>query len=369
MIDLRLAIKGLYLAVRNAALSLCIRPRKAAHPDPGKVQKILAVRLDRIGDMVVSEPALRTLHELFPRARLTVLTRPETLPLLRAVPWIDEVLVYGGFFKTAAGLRRQRFSLAIDLLMDYTLKTALLVRLSNAAVTAGFDIAGRGRVFSIAVKPAQPGLKMYQHTLELVRQIAAQFGIRGPTGDRQPHLILCEDQKRFKDDFYRKNSLEGRMCIGIHPGAKFPSQRWQPEKFVELGDRICAAGAKVILIASRPEQALAEGISAAMKSKPVVSIGLPLDKTVALISGMRIFVCNNSGPLHIAAALGVSTVSTMGPTDPVLWAPAGEKAVVIRRELSCSPCNRAVCAVHECLGSITVSELWQAVQGQLARAK
>ncbi len=99
-----------------------------------------------------------------------------------------------------------------------------------------------------------------------------------------------------------------------------------------------------------------------MRNKPVLAVGLTLDKLAGLIAVLRIMAANNSGPLHIAAALGVSTVSTMGPTAPEFWQPQGKNHVVIRRDLPCSPCDRAFCRGHECLESISVEEMEQAVK-------
>jgi ADP-heptose:LPS heptosyltransferase len=87
---------------------------------------------------------------------------------------------------------------------------------------------------------------------------------------------------------------------------------------------------------------------------------------MALLSRCDLLVCNNSGPMHIAAALKVSTVSMIGPTVTPLWLPYGENNIVINKALSCSPCNRAVCKEHQCMTSITVDEVLEAVKTQIA---
>jgi ADP-heptose:LPS heptosyltransferase len=108
-------------------------------------------------------------------------------------------------------------------------------------------------------------------------------------------------------------------------------------------------------------------MSAIMQEKPEILIGLSLDRLTALISLLGLLVCNNSGPLHIACAVKTPTVSTMGPTEPELWWPAGEENVVIRRELPCSPCGKAVCASHDCMNLISVDEMLNAVSLQIKR--
>jgi ADP-heptose:LPS heptosyltransferase len=84
---------------------------------------------------------------------------------------------------------------------------------------------------------------------------------------------------------------------------------------------------------------------------------------------VELFIGNNSGPLHLAAALGKSTVSAMGPTDSRLWAPAGEGHIVLKKEVSCSPCNRPVCEDHRCMKLITVDEMFEAASLEIERIK
>jgi ADP-heptose:LPS heptosyltransferase len=98
-------------------------------------------------------------------------------------------------------------------------------------------------------------------------------------------------------------------------------------------------------------------------------IGLPLDKVAALIALLKLFIANNSGPLHIACALNVPTVSTMGPTNPFLWWPQGKNHIVVKKEMDCSPCNKPKCTKHACMRSISPEEMMEAVDSQITRIK
>ena len=114
-------------------------------------------------------------------------------------------------------------------------------------------------------------------------------------------------------------------------------------------------------MASADEEDAVRGLIGLMKIKPCVVLGFSLDKAAAIIYQSSIFIGNNSGLLHIAAALGRPTVSTMGPTVPWLWRPQGDNQKVIRHSLECSPCNRGVCLEHKCMELITVEEMEGAV--------
>ena len=124
--------------------------------------------------------------------------------------------------------------------------------------------------------------------------------------------------------------------------------------------------ANVILLGSSDEEGLLEAVKKSAGEDIQIFSCSDIREFMALLSRCALLVCNNSGPLHIASALKVPTVSTIGPTVTPLWLPSGENNVVIDKALSCSPCNRAVCKDHECMESITVDEVFEAVETQIA---
>jgi ADP-heptose:LPS heptosyltransferase len=156
--------------------------------------------------------------------------------------------------------------------------------------------------------------------------------------------------------------------VGIHPGGRYPSQRWPLDKFSQLADMLVKKyKAKILIVGGVGEENLVDKIQAMMQEKAVKIKGLSLDKLVALIAQMDLLICNNSGPLHIAVSLKIPTVSTMGPTDPEQWLPVGSRNLVVRHDLACSPCDLGFCRRHECMNSITVTEMEKMVSLQLDR--
>jgi len=213
---------------------------------------------------------------------------------------------------------------------------------------------------------------MSAHILAIPAAVAAAAGkpFEQPFA-AAPELKLTPGQADFARSYYTGCGIQDRdILIGIAPGGFYPSQRWPAEKFARLADQaIRRFGAKVLLAAGPHEQGLLRDIVAHMQEKPFVAAGLPLDQLAALISRMNVLVCNNSGPLHIAAGLGVPTVSTMGPTDPLLWQPQGEGQIVIRKQVPCSPCSRGSCRTHRCMEEITVEEMEEGVAGSLGKKR
>ena len=364
---LKIRIKQVYLSSRRFIIYFFIRPyfyKKEISFHDQEIKKILVVRLERIGDLIISLPALKMLRQVFTHARISVLVREKTGVLLADITDIDEVIPYRGFMQTVRQLRQRKFDLAIDPLMDYRLKTAFLVSLSGARFTAGFDIEARGYFFNLTLRPAVEKKHVSKYILDLIKVIAKYFSQADADIEvGYPKLPILE-QKRSEMKFYLKEQgieKEG-FLVGIHPGGYYSSQRWPIDKFSQLADRIAAKyKTKIIIIGSNKEDSLIEQVVSSMKEEAIKISGLTLDKLAVLISLLDIFICNNSGPLHIACAVKTPTVSTMGPTDPDLWWPQGQRHIVLRRNLFCSPCNRAKCKKHECMELISVEEMLQAV--------
>ena len=367
---IKVLLKKFYLAWRKMLLKWLFRPRPVVRIEASSLERILLIRLDRIGDFVASIPAIKAIKAIFPKAKITMLLSRSTFELAKLVPEIDEAIVYQGFFSSLSTLKDRKFNLAVDLLMDYTLKTALLANLCKAKVSSGFDIEGRGQLFDLSFAPFSQQKPMSSHLLDLSRYLA---GLSGKPAqdfrDIEPVLTLSLQSREFNQRFLKEKGIkEEELILGIAPGAKFPSQCWKEENFAWLADRLVEKyKARIIIIASKPEDQKLKRIVSLMKSTPVIASGLSLVQLAGLISVFKLMVANNSGPLHMAAALGVATVSTMGPTVPYLWWPQGKNHMVIRKDLSCSPCNRSVCRVHECLESISLEEMEKAVDTLMAR--
>ncbi len=361
-------LKNIYLALRKILLKNLVRRETAVRIDSDKVNSILVIRLDRIGDLAVSIPAIKAIKKTFPQSRLTVLLNRATIDLAELIPEIDEAIAYQGFFPSLGKLRNKKFSLVVDFLMDYTLKTAMLSYLIGAKVTLGFDIEARGQLFNASLEPSPEPKSMNKYLLDLARFLSKLAG-KEEIPDTDPVLVLTPQAQEFAREFLKEKGIKDKELIfGIAPGAKFPSQCWKEERFAQLAQSLAEKyQAKIIVIASKQEEERLSKIISLMKKQPVIAAGLPLDKLAGLISNFKIMVANNSGPLHMAAALGVATVSTMGPTVPHLWHPQGKNHIVIRRDLPCSPCNRSFCREHECMELISVEEMEKAIEVLMAK--
>jgi heptosyltransferase-2 len=343
---------SIYFILRVPLLFLVKLALPARMKKPEAIIRILVIRLDRIGDFVTSLALIKNLAVAFPGAKVDVLVRPYLADLARLDRHIDHVLVYEGFSRTARRLKANRYDIVIDPLFDYTVKTALFSLASGAPTRAGFAWGFREVLFTHAVsRAATRGKKMADVHLELLKalEIPVRFTI--------PDLEVP------------RHTSEGLLVVSVHPGGFYPAQHWPRDNFVAVIQSIIKKHKAVVrVIACAHEKDLADYIVTQVNS-PSAEAVFPgtTAELVSVLAASDVVLCNNSGPLHIAAALGVPTVSTMGPTDPVLWQPAGEKNIVIRKDLTCSPCSKAVCSHHRCLASITPEDVFQAVEDAITR--
>ncbi len=360
---MREIIKSIILAIRGLLLtiiSLFLSKAKHVFVKEG-VNSILIIRVDGIGDMILSIPAVKALRQQFPEARITVMTTETTKDLLQEAMYVDEMIVY----RKGMDLKTLNYDLAIDLLDNYALKTALISYAVNAKYRAGFDIAKRGVFFNVKA-PAPDKDKHYADAmLDLVGLLGAE------SDDRTLELDIASSAREEAVEFLRSHDIHGDdKIICIHPGAKNWTGRWLPERFAQVADQVMEKEiGRVVFVGAQYDGALIDQIKAELQGEAVFYIGHPLPNVAALIQQSDLLVCNNSGLLHVACALKTPTVSTMGPTLSKKWWPVGEQNIVLRQDLPCIGCGKGYCKIrtHECMQKITVEDMVEAIQKQLAR--
>jgi len=353
---------GIYLLARKFLLFPLLITRRTVSPLKESIKTILILRYDRIGDMVLSTPLFESLKKHIPGCRIIVLASEKNKEVIYNNPYVDEIVLYKGAVKFMLDFRQRGIDLAIDPFYTYELKSAFLAFLSGAKYRVGFEEAGREAVFNIKGPRLYPFTHMVYHLLDLLMPL----GIR--ENEAHPKIYLTEEEiGRAKNYFTQKNFKEDGLKIAVHPGAYYPSQRWPAERFAELiqkvGERF---GVRVIVFTDKAEEDLRQKIISVLGPTRVDPVhGLELRQFMAYLSQCHLLICNNTGPLHIAAGLGVPTVSIMGPTRPDLWRPFGAGHLVINKNASCSPCGRGVCGSHYCMNSVSAGEVLEMVEEQI----
>jgi len=323
------------------------------------IHRILIIRIDGIGDMVLTLPAIKALRQRFPSARITVMTTQTTKDLFQGVSYVDEVIVY----TKGMDVRALQVDLLFDFLDDYPLTTAMLAYSIKARYRVGFDVKGRGAFFNIKVSPP----RAERHYVDAMLDLVAAVGARAD--ERHPELVVNQEGQEGVAQFLRRNNI-GRedVIVSIHPGGTNWTSRWLPQRFAQVADHLAQRlHAKVIFIGAESDSNFMDEIKSTITSDVVFFIDQPLRNVIALIQKSNLLIGNNSGMLHIAGAVQTPTVSMMGPSLPKKWWPFGDRNIVLRKDLPCIGCGKGYCRTHkhECMTLITVDEVLKAVNNQL----
>lgn len=327
--------------------------------------RIAVVKLGAIGDAVNALPFVCRLRDALPRARITWVIGEPAHALLAGHRAVDEFLVVdvrrvGRWPSIARELRARRFELAIDL--QRILKSGVLTRLTGAPLRLGFDRARckeASFLFTnrrIAPNP-QAGVTVEQY-LEFA-----------------DHLGLAPSAPRFDlpDEPWRgPPPPDGRPRVCVNVGASKPANRWEPARFGELADRLAGElGAEVHLTGGPTDRAAADAaLAAARSSEPVDQVGaLSLKQSAGLIRSSQLFVGCDTGPLHVAVAVGTPVVALFGAADPRRTGPFRSPESVVSRPAPCSPCRQRVCTVagHPCMSDVTVRDVFERARALLER--
>jgi len=325
--------------------------------------------------MVMSLPAMEALRDIFPNAFIAVLARPWVTPLMEHNPAVDQVIPFqkkvGILEKTvdiiriSKTIRKMQFDLAI--LFQNAFEAALIAYLSGIKYRIGFNTDGRRFLLSHVVIKDHDLLKHHQveHYLTLLRAMGWEAKTRDPV------LTLNHEDMDFALSRLSSQGIKpDDRLIGLSPGAIFgPAKRWPPERFAVIGDWAAERwGAKTVLVGSAGEKDICKKVAQSMKNASIDLCGqTTLDEVMAVIKRCDLFVTNDSGLMHVAAALNVPTVAIFGSTDHVATGPRNPRARIVRHDLDCAPCLKRECPTHyDCMLGIEPEEVWKEMEKEMS---
>jgi len=347
---------------------------------PHQIKKILIVQVAGIGDLVLATPTLRALRDRFFQSHISLLTLPRAKELIIGSGYIDEVFTfdlkkYSSFlsflrirrFKEVLGLvkklRQEHFDMTINLYglvrKRGIIRMALLLYLIGTKYRVGRNTDGRGFFYNIKVPEDSRGSK---HEVERNLDVARVLG--ADIKDKHLEVHVSGEDDKYVSEFLRKNqALDSNLIIGFNPGAAVPSHLWGKENFARLGDKLVERYKCKIVITGGPEEIkLAYEVADLMQIKPLITTGkLIFKQSAALIKRCDLFISNETGPMHIAVAMNTPLIALLGPAS-IKYFPYGDKErfIVIKKDVSCSPCYKLRCKRHVCMELITVEEVMQA---------
>ncbi len=328
-------------------------------------ERLLVRAPNWIGDVVLSLPTLRDLRRDLPAARLTVLARPWVAELYRAVREVDEVTPSRGHAADVAALRG-RFDLAV--LLPNSFAAALVAWRAGVPERWGYATDGRGPLLtrSCRVPDSVRGRSQVYYYRAMLEGLG--LATEGP-----PDASLA-----CPGEWAAQGALllgDDGPWIGVNPGAFYGSaKRWPPERFALAADLVARRlGAKVAILGGAAERPVADAIAGQIQAPCRVLTGeTSLASLVGVLRRLRVLLTNDSGPMHLAAAVGTPLVAVFGSTDWTETAPVGGAARLVREPVHCSPCMLRECPIdHRCMTRVAadgVAEAAVALVGEPANA-
>jgi lipopolysaccharide heptosyltransferase II len=317
------------------------------------VRSILIIKLRAVGDVLLSTIVTKNLRHAFPDARLDYLTESPSVDILKGNPFVDDTLVYNrssmGGLQLIRLVRAKRYDMVIDLFGNP--RTALVTRMSGARYRVGFGFRGRAYAYNIVAAPRGGAVHNTQFNLDALEALGVAIQ------DRNIYFGFTSDDAAYVDRFLRHAALENTFLIGVNTGGGWYTKRWPLEKYAVLADLLIERyRANVVLTWGPGQYADVERVQALMRHRVFIPPDTTLPQLGALMKRCSVVVSNDSGPMHIAAAVGTPVLGIYGPTRPELQGPFGDQHLTVRREgLECLGCNLTKCPIgHPCMLELTV---------------
>ncbi len=323
--------------------------------NPSEIKKILCIKPRGIGDIVLSTIILENLQNHFPNAKIDYLTERFAKYSVANNPLVNKVLTmhkteFVG--KVAIRIRKEKYNLIIDLWSNP--RSAQITFLSGVKYRVGYAYRGRKYAYNILGTSGKGEHHSAEHNLELLKPIDVKII------SKKIHYHIGTLEKFFADDFFTENNLKDKIVFGIIPAGGWDSKRCNKEKWVE----ICKAatkefGCKILVHWGPGDESDAEFIKSNLGDECLLAPKTTLPQMASLIAKCKIVIANDSGPMHIAAALGVPTLGIFGPTDPKAHGPYSPNSdYIIKDDLDCIICNKLICPFkHECMWELDVDKV------------
>lgn len=332
------------------------------------VRRILVIRTAYVGDVLMAMPLLKPLRDGFPGASITFLTSAAAEPVLENCPYVDEVVTYSPFwfYKGTLGeyagfireFRKREFDLVIETRADIREILALVWPLT-AMYKVSYDVGGGGWALTHVVP--YPGLK---HKVEYHLDIARYLGC--PVSEVDWGVRVTDDEREKATDTLKSRGISKPFAL-VHPGSRLTLKMWSPERYAALIRKMADDGLKVALLGHPSEKDVTDVILDKSAGAVVSLVGaFDMRQLMAVIAEASLIVLNDSGPLHMAAALGTPVVAVFGPSKSVETAPYRVKSEVVEKDYPCRfRCDESSCSnvrYHGCMEDISVDDVFRAVR-------
>lgn len=328
--------------------------------------------MDRIGDVMLSTPVIKAVRDAYPQSHIAFMVRPYARDIVEGNPYLNEVIIYdkkrrdggiAGTLKFAGMLRAKKFDTAI--VLHPTSRTHLLMLLAGIPERIGYDRKWGNLLTKRIPHTKQYGLK---HEIDYTFDILRHMGIEGR--DRALYMPV----KRASEDriaaLFKDNGIGmDDIVVVINPGASCPSKRWRAEKFAGVAnDLVEKLGVRIVLISDKTDKAFGDKTASLVKKDCLnLSGNTTVSDIASILRRADLFISNDSGPVHIACAVGTPVISIFGRSDrglsPLRWGPSGNNSIAIHKDVGCDVCLAHNCRKgFRCLEAVNIGEVVTAAE-------
>lgn len=341
--------------------------------------RILLIRTDRIGDVLLSTPAIKAVRDAYPGAYIAAMVRPYAADIVKGNPYLDEVILYDkdgahkgllGSLIFAFGLRKKRFDLAVAL--HPTNRSNIIPFLAGIPERVGYDKKG-GIFLTKKLKDVKDLGEKHEleYTLDLVRRIGIE------PKDKSLFMPISPDSEAWVEELLRRQGINrSDKLLAVHPAASCVSRIWPAERFAELADRLADKYGFKVLVVSGPEPGhvkIAGDVIAKMRHSAVNLAGrTSVSRLASILKRCCLHVSTDTGPMHIASSVGAPVIVIFGRKQkglsPKRWGPIGEKSRVLHKDVGCIECLAHNCKIDfKCLKAVTVEDVMNAAKALLKK--
>jgi heptosyltransferase-2 len=330
-----------------------------------RVRKILIRGPNWVGDSVLAIPAMKAVRARFPDAEITLLVRPWVAGLFSSAPFVDKVWAeekpagLADWIRITRQMRTLEFDLA--LLLPNSFESALMMFLGRVPQRVGYATDGRQWMLTNPVTAKAKSGHQVNYYMDLAKVLSAKT-------DRPSIEIEATTQERenARALLATEGIARGSRFLVLNPGAAYGSaKRWHEDRFADVADKLAAElDLQVAIIGSEAERPIATEIRFRLKRKTALLSGrTSLETLIGVLAESSLMITNDSGPMHIAAALGVPTVAIFGSTDETVTGPYGPRTRIVKHPVDCSPCLLRECPIdHRCMNLVTVDDVCRAAK-------
>jgi heptosyltransferase-2 len=363
-------VEDVLRAVRNVLADT----RIPGYPDTrvkDDFKRILIVRTDRIGDVLLSTPVIKALRENYPHAYIAMMVSPYAKDIVEGNPYLDDIIIYdkdgkhkswARSIKFSQRLKKKRFDLAV--ILHPTNRVHLVTFFAAIPRRIGYD-RKLGFLLTDRIKHTKQWGEKHEleYSLDLLRYLGIELG------DKALYMPIKPESEKWVDELFNQVGVKNTdKLLAIHPGASCPSKIWPNERFADAADRLMGKyGFKCLVVAGPKDIALANNVIKHMQH-PAINIAgkTSVSQLASILKKCQLFISNDSGPVHIASAMGTPVISIFGRSQkglsPKRWGPVGKKDKILHKEVGCIECLAHNCVKDfACLKAITVDDVLKAV--------